>query len=895
MVARIPSRPSLPQHQSVEHRTYACEVDRRPGGARCRGSKHDIPCCTPSRGPMSDTVRPPHEVVAVRDTGGSPGCASLAQSEAPADSARAIGGDDDAKNVRGDDAGPRAPSSPERGSSDDKGQQASFSSQQQTTDKAVEKPLAAYAESSTWKHIGRGSFATVYRAHHKIEKDNVVAIKRVSRKSLSKKLLENIRLEIEILKTTEHPNIVRLYSTQTTRKDIFLIMEYCNAGDLSSLIKRAGPLLEEVTRKFVRQISSALELLHSMDIIHRDLKPQNLLLHFREATQNRKHEFILKMTDFGFARYLATESLADTMCGTPLYMAPEILTSKQYDGRADLWSLGAIIYECLTGKAPYPAKNYIELVEKYKAKTAITMPEVSVEMLDLLNRLLVMDPEGRMNHADLFAHPIVTDTADPAPKVSHSRRRTPSADHKRRSVTGDTAAVVSARDTDGVNVSGKGGAGLGGTDAERQGPKSRLSAGLEGTMKTDTQVQSRLSVALQETHAPWPEYAGPGSDQVRRPANKEDDFVVVDKPWAEVNQFADDMAARPSDDRSISLGPQRSRSGSIMSSSGSPSTSPMRGGIVSPYSAQMGGQSLTAGNPAFTSYVSTATARLFGQSPPTLYCTSQKMVPSMSGSQAPGPYIFKETVDDTTVVSLLKRYSQTIRILIDIADSDVRMLEASEIEPGPIYPPATSSSRKMSIGEEDVLSHSSSTTLASQTSLTQLNAYGGDQPSPAIRRQKALVLYLKGLSLMQGALDLVKTGMRNGSLSRSKRLNECVQNLRSLFNQCMDAAETLRHQGVVPDLAVNADLQMYEKALQFSKDAVLNEILGNNLQSDTRYRKARALLDGLLLFSQPQRAGGGTDGGDIYDTDAMVINNYLCGINERIRSLEMAKAEPKSL
>lgn len=777
-------------------------------------------------------------------------------------------------------------------------------------------PLSAYTDASTWKHIGRGSFATVYRAYHKENKDQAVAIKRVSKKSLSPKLLENIRLEIDILASTKHENIVRLYSAQTNKNNIYLIMEYCNAGDLSSLIKQAGPLLEELTRKFVRQIASALKVLHDRDVIHRDLKPQNLLLCFHEGTAYRKHAFTLKMTDFGFARYLATESMADTMCGTPLYMAPEILTSQQYDGRADLWSLGAIVYECLVGKAPYPAKNVIELVEKFKKKTPLAMPEVSSEMHGLLARLLVIEPTHRMNHAELFAHPIVMGTAAPIPKASTRKSRSNSVSATAASATGSSAtgaSASSAATSKKVGSTNDVTTRVAHVSAERQGTSTHggprretVPAGLVARQHraapghADLEVKSRLSVALQETQ----------THARQEPPPKDEGFVVVDKPWAEVNQFADDMAARPTltDEEVMD---KRAAGRNIMtlscsassppSASMSASTSPIRAGIVSPYSAPpIKTQSVTAGAPVFASYVSTATARLFGQSPPGLLYCDPKDFESMSASQAPGPYVFKEKVDDTTVVSLLNRYSQTIRILIDVADSDVRMLDMAEGDPAPILP-ATGTSRKLlSVNDDDGCTSQSSGTLASQASLTQASSYGGDTAPVTTRRQKALVLYLKGLSLMQGALDLVKEGMDQGQLSRSRRLNECVQQLRALFNQCLEAAENLQQQGVGPDLSINADLHMYEKALQLSKDAVLNEILGNIPQSDMRYRKARALLDGLLLFSlasttdlpaEDAGAGGSKTalGSGLFDTDAIVIQNYISGINQRIKSMKRAE------
>jgi serine/threonine protein kinase len=155
-------------------------------------------------------------------------------------------------------------------------------------------------------------------------------------------------------------------------------MEYCVLGDLSIFIKKRGQInqeglnyslsgpwggLQEVAvRNFLGQLASALELLRSKTIIHRDLKPQNILL--APCTPANTNFPILKLADFGFARTLASQSLASTLCGSPLYMAPEILRGDKYGAKADLWSLGAILYELVTGKPPFRAQNHIELLRK---------------------------------------------------------------------------------------------------------------------------------------------------------------------------------------------------------------------------------------------------------------------------------------------------------------------------------------------------------------------------------------------------------------------------------------------------------------------------------------------------------------------------------------------------
>ena len=216
--------------------------------------------------------------------------------------------------------------------------------------------------------LGSGSFASVYKAVKYSSPDNgtesdsnnnnsslpeVVAIKRIDRSSnkITKKVLENLDLEISILETYRHPNIVCLHQAHKSSEHFDLILEYCAGGDLQGLIRtrKLGRLSEPLARRLMRGLTAGLAFLASQNLIHRDIKPQNLLLtgplpldeledpaRTEEEEQGRKvanfpsSMFHLKLADFGFARHLQKASLADTLCGSPLYMAPEILQHRRY-------------------------------------------------------------------------------------------------------------------------------------------------------------------------------------------------------------------------------------------------------------------------------------------------------------------------------------------------------------------------------------------------------------------------------------------------------------------------------------------------------------------------------------------------------------------------------------
>jgi len=186
-------------------------------------------------------------------------------------------------------------------------------------------------------------------------------------------------------------------------------MEYCSLGDLSGYIRKrgfisngptdpipnpnllagvGGGLNEFVVRHFLKMLASSIDFLRMHNLIHRDLKPQNVLLHPSSSTTpiqipypylnspTRTHPPlpILKLADFGFARLLPSQSLASTLCGSPLYMAPEILRYERYDAKADLWSLGAVLYECLTGRPPFKAANHVELLRRIEQSHGIKWP-----------------------------------------------------------------------------------------------------------------------------------------------------------------------------------------------------------------------------------------------------------------------------------------------------------------------------------------------------------------------------------------------------------------------------------------------------------------------------------------------------------------------------------------
>ena len=274
---------------------------------------------------------------------------------------------------------------------------------------------------SKGQRIGKGSFATVYLGYKILNNNNndvevnkdgkdEVAIKVVDVELLSKqsnKLRKHLESEIKIMKSLKHPNIVEMKEVYFEGDEIYMVLEYCRQGDLYTYLKQRKTLSEFESKSLFYQLSEGLKLLRSLNIIHRDLKPQNLLL-----TPTVLHPSIpnLKIADFGFARFMDPESVAATLCGSPLYMAPEILFGLPYDSKADLWSSGCILLEMLTGSPLFPVRTHLELIrcfESWKGELNIKNRsggsiKLSNEAESLIGALLKQNTEERISWREFF-------------------------------------------------------------------------------------------------------------------------------------------------------------------------------------------------------------------------------------------------------------------------------------------------------------------------------------------------------------------------------------------------------------------------------------------------------------------------------------------------------------
>lgn len=259
----------------------------------------------------------------------------------------------------------------------------------------------------TLTKLGKGAYSKVYKGYIKSDNDDdepkqYVAIKKMNLQQLrAHDFLEN---EIDIMKRLNHPNILNMIDViekknVSNEKILYLILDICEGGDLKKLVGRHRRMKEKYAIVYFKQIAEGLKYLRSKNIIHRDLKPHNVLLMSDKKT--------LKIADFGFAKMIGNDTLAETMCGSPLYMAPEILLKKPYSNKADLWSVGVMLYEVLCATHPFKSvENIVDLVHKVE-RDEIQFPssaKISPLGIDLLKRLLKKNPLHRIGWEEFFNH-----------------------------------------------------------------------------------------------------------------------------------------------------------------------------------------------------------------------------------------------------------------------------------------------------------------------------------------------------------------------------------------------------------------------------------------------------------------------------------------------------------
>ncbi|KAG5930977.1 Serine/threonine-protein kinase [Claviceps sorghi] len=845
--------------------------------------------------------------------------------------------------------------------------------------------------------IGKGSFAQVYLGWHKDTKA-AVAVKSVELGRLNKKLKENLYGEIQILKTLRHPHIVALHDCLESPSHINLVMEYCELGDLSLFIKKRDKLSthpatqdmarkypsapnsglhEVVIRHFLKQLASALEFLRSKNYVHRDVKPQNLLLLPSQAFRDEANLPImsasrdslipvaglaslpmLKLADFGFARVLPATSLADTLCGSPLYMAPEILRYERYDAKADLWSVGTVLYEMVTGRPPFRARNHVELLRKIEAaEDVIKFPKeviISPEIKSLIRSLLKRSPVERLSFESFFGHSVVIDDIpglvdddvlkppkrelqpipqgkelSPSAGVAHTRHQGPgpSSSSSPPPLAGPSLPLrsSSSRDADSIRPPGEP-ASLShnerrsnderqpgsssrdeGADLGIQRPSPHHAASMPIQYRSSDR-SSREPTALPQSHLPRDSTArivrqssgGKPLSEEEKAAQEvmfERDYVVVERRHVEVNALADELAANEklagqiSGPRSAPMVRRSTQQGAPTSTTGAIPTPASRTALVaqgraahdrkSSYEKTLSASPSSASS-AISKAIQDASLRLFGfkvaavrgkgHSPPAYQPFPAYPTPSPSGSLI-GDGKSSASADDEDM--------RTKEMMAEYAERSDCVYGFAEVKYKQLVPLAPSVDRGLGgVGVDQFSQDEDGLTLEAVVSLSE----------------EALVLYVKSLTLLAQAMDLASlwwsrksrgdggSGGVSAAVSENlaQSINAIVQWVRHRFNEVLEKSEIVRMklldaQRMLPEdhpnhhsnqgidslsssssasatkqvyltPGISAEKLMYDRALEMSRAAAIDEVTNENLPGCkisyiTAIRMLEAVLD----------------------------------------------------
>lgn len=249
----------------------------------------------------------------------------------------------------------------------------------------------------SFAQLGTGAFSTVREGYHRSSESISYAVKCVNRRKLSEEDEAALLDEVAILKEMKHMHIIRLYDFFNEPNTYYLVMERMSGGELFDRIVAKAYYSEKEARDVCKTVLEAIGYCHKNHVAHRDLKPENLLL------LSTEDDSTVKIADFGFAKKVYAPQSLTTQCGTPGYVAPEILEGIPYDTRADMWSVGVILYILLGGYPPFIENNQRDLFRKIRRGEYEFHDEywgtVTPEAKDLISSLLTVDPNTRLNAA----------------------------------------------------------------------------------------------------------------------------------------------------------------------------------------------------------------------------------------------------------------------------------------------------------------------------------------------------------------------------------------------------------------------------------------------------------------------------------------------------------------
>ncbi|ORY00275.1 Pkinase-domain-containing protein [Basidiobolus meristosporus CBS 931.73] len=796
------------------------------------------------------------------------------------------------------------------------------------------------------QEIGRGSFATVYKGKRKDTK-TPVAIKSVLRSKLTRKLLESLESEISILKAIQHPNIVGLVDCVKSDSHIHLVMEYCSMGDLSNLIKkrkeiqgiegRAGGLDERIVKHFLKQLASALQFLRSKNLIHRDIKPQNLLLTPNPAQQSEsldlEHLPVLKIADFGFARSLPAHTLADTLCGSPLYMAPEILRYEKYDAKADLWSVGAVLYELAVGKPPFRAQNHVDLLKRIeKCNDHIKFPGIdadkakghdshisrlsssplnsehrrvsliSEELMDLIRRLLKRNPNERMSFEEFFSHPYITGISrnlrntgagvESVPRHLTNNRHSGSFDAlNTRHFSSDSGVRGSPYDTPAERIprassprligpSRKSNDGMGDlkmdhykvVESPNDDSGSPPSSLLIHPASTDSKPSAPRIHPRKVPHRSSSRDDKEAGDQYV-PSNRVEDEILFEREYVVIEKRSVEVNALADE---LAASPRHASK----ITRNPPQPSPVVP-IPLPY---------RKSDSAISQYQG------MSNSPPIVFNKMEyNTTGANSGSVRDRSYSNPSGwASGATPSALARAISTASARLLGRTGQSPPYRELSFSKGGvPKYDSNTEADSVIKTVENAAYKAHAVLHLANLkfTELTpprpeatkEIENLGTEEVSGKTGAE-AFALYLKALAILQSGLDAAKaywdntTRDRSGIKSTSLRLNDAVQWMRDKFNESLEKADFVKLKVLHADeTKVCVEKLMYDYALETSRLAAVNELVGEDVADCERSYQIAIWMLSALLDANEERS--------MDEEDRRTINKFIVSISNRLSAL----------
>ncbi|XP_044253265.1 serine/threonine-protein kinase unc-51 isoform X2 [Tribolium madens] len=714
-------------------------------------------------------------------------------------------------------------------------------------------------EYNTKDIIGHGAFAVVFKGREKKNPSNTVAIKCITKKNIAKQSLLGKEIKIlQELTELHHENVVALFDCKESPNNVYLVMEYCKGGDLADYLAAKGTLSEDTIRLFLIQLAGAMKALSAKGIVHRDLKPQNILITY-DVPNPQPSQIKLKIADFGFARFLQEGVMAATLCGSPMYMAPEVILALQYDAKADLWSLGTIVFQCLTGKAPFQANTPQALKQIYDT-TMNLVPKIphgtSPELTDLLLGLLKRNAKERINFDQFFNHKFLKRAE--TPKTSPLQNDMPLPIGTPPSVT--TVPSSSPRPVRGNSISHPD------PPVSRNIPdQSTESVDLEKQFKMTT-VKSPPAPCVPVASPLRPSFL-PVSEPLPVPTMKE----VYKEMTSQTEKKDDHSPTKPIVNSNV----PRSQPISMKRSENRPIHNDIDISSLSPPSVKF-----VIGTPPGGRRRSTSGGSLCETPPPTNFWTPSPVAKTApvnsplrrSGGTSPpmqsGPLARMPILSSPNLNNENNNPNRSPNM--PYCTRAVTLPEISEIRNYAIFNdsyehPITFLAPELP--EETLLEKEHNETLAKinfvlavcncilDLAAVRSTPIGALHDSVQLqsqiqnelmKRAERFVLLVRALQLLGSGLSLATNQMKSGQLRPSSKVKNVMSSLNSRFRSTLAECKQLNSPEVMAKVAdITADKLLYDHAVQICQAAALDELFDNPQQCFERYQTAQILLHSL--------------------------------------------------